>query len=73
MTKRINPHDLCYHSSKDFTEFLFGKLRIRNFRDEPCFPAKRKLLSCQIKTSTLFENNHEINEGNTIQIYIRTL
>ena len=44
----INPHDLCYKFSEDGLDFLFGKLRIRDYRDKPYFPAKIELLSSQI-------------------------
>ena len=37
----INPHDLCYWCSKYVPEFLFGKFRIIDSRNEPYFPAKR--------------------------------
>ena len=50
--------DLCYQSSKDCPDFLFDRLRIRGFRDEPCFPAKRKSSSCQIKLKTMIRNNN---------------
>ena len=55
----INSHDLCYQCSKYGPGFLFGKLGIRDSRDEPHFPAKIKLLSSQIKMNTLFQNNNE--------------
>ena len=42
--KKMNPRDLCYQCSKDGAEFLFGKLRLRDFRDELCFPAKNKII-----------------------------
>ena len=51
----INPHNLFYQCSKYSPEFLFGKLRIRGSRYEPCFPPKRnyyhvkyKLICCLI-------------------------
>ena len=56
----INSCDLCYRFSKDGPDFSFGKLRIRDSRDEPHFPAKRKSLSCQIQMNTLFKNNDGI-------------
>ena len=54
----INTNWLCYQCSKYGSDFLFGKFRIRNSRDKPYFPAKRKLLSCQIRISTLFKNSY---------------
>ena len=36
----INPHDLCYQCFKYGPYFLFGKLRIKDFRNEPHFPGK---------------------------------
>ena len=36
----INPNDLFYQYSKHVPDFLFGKLRIRDYRDEPCFTEK---------------------------------
>ena len=30
----------------------------KDCKDEPKFPAKRKSLSCQIKTKTMFKKNH---------------
>ena len=35
----INSHELYYQCSKDGPDFLFGKLRIRDSRDETHFPA----------------------------------
>ena len=43
--------------------FLIGKLSIGDSRDEPNFPAKRKLLSCQIQMNTLFKNNYGRKRG----------
>ena len=40
--EKINPHDLCYQCSKDGPDFLFGKSRIRDSRDEPYFHEKIK-------------------------------
>ena len=37
-------------------------MRIRDYRDEPCFLAKIKLSSCQIQMNTLFNNNYGIKE-----------
>ena len=56
--KTVNPHDLCYQCSKYGPEYLFGKLRIRDCRDKPYFSGKTKLISYQIKISTLFKNNN---------------
>ena len=61
--QKINPHDLCYKCSKDGPEFLFGKLRIRDYRDEPCFPSKVKILSCKIQMNTVFNDKDEINRS----------
>ena len=33
-------HDLYHNCSKDGTDFLLEKLRIRDCRDKPCFTAK---------------------------------
>ena len=52
----INPHDLCYQCSKYGPDFLFGKLRMIDFRYETCFTSKIKLLSSQIKTNAFFKN-----------------
>ena len=35
--EKINPHDVCYQCSKHGPDFLFGKLRIEDFIDEPHF------------------------------------
>ena len=42
--------------------FLFGKLRVRDSRDELHFPAKIKL-SSQIQINALFENNYKIKRS----------
>ena len=60
--KTINPHDFCYHCSKYGPACFFENLRISNFRYEPYFPAKRKLLSCQIKMKTMFKKNNAIKK-----------
>ena len=49
--KIINPHDLCYQCSEDGPDLLFGKLIIGDCIYEPCFPAKWRLLSYQIKVN----------------------
>ena len=49
----INPCDFCYQCSKHFPDCLFGKLRIKDFNDEPHFPNKRQLISGQIKINIL--------------------
>ena len=59
----INTNELCEQCSKDGPEFLFGKMGIRGSRYEPCFPAKGKLLSCQIKMNALFKNNDGIKRS----------
>ena len=58
----INPHNLFYQCSKYSPDFLFSKSRIRDYRNEPHFPTKIKLLSSQIQINTLFKNNYEIKE-----------
>ena len=58
--EKINLSDLCYQCYRFVSEFLFGKLRIRDYREEPHFPAKISLLSSQIQMNTLFKNNDEI-------------
>ena len=55
----MNTHYLCYQCSKYGPDFLFGNLRIRDCKDEPCFPEKRKLLSCQMKMKTIFKKKME--------------
>ena len=45
----INTHDLCYQCSKDGSIMFFVIMRIGDFKDETYFPAKRKLISCEIK------------------------
>ena len=50
---------MCYQCDKDGPEFLFGKLSIRDKRDEPYFPVKRKLLLGQIRINTFFKKKHE--------------
>ena len=50
----INPHDLCYQCSKHGADFLFGKLRIKDFN-----VPKIKLISIQIQMNTLFNTNDE--------------
>ena len=49
--QKINPRDLCYQCSKDVTDFLFGKLRIRDYIYKPwfylkvnCYHIKSKLI-----------------------------
>ena len=54
----INPRDWFHYCYKDGPVFLFGKLRVSYSIDKPCFPAKSKLLSCQIQINTLFKNNY---------------
>ena len=51
----INSHDFCYQCSKHGLDCLFGKLRIKYFNDEPYFPNKKQLISCQIKMNRLFK------------------
>ena len=36
----INTHDLCYQCSKYGPDCLVGKLKIKDFNDEPHFPEK---------------------------------
>ena len=55
----MNPHDLFHQCYKYVTDFLFGRLSIRDSRDGPYFPPKIKLLSSQIQMNTLFYNNDE--------------
>ena len=43
----------CIFLHKDGQEFLFGKLRIRDSRYEPSFPAETRLISFQIKMNIL--------------------
>ena len=43
---------------KRWSILLFGKLRIKDYRYEPCFPTKRKLISCQIQAIALFQDNN---------------
>ena len=69
----INTRELCYQCSKHDPNFLSGKFRIRDYRYKPCFPVKRKSLSFQIQINTLFKNNDEKKEGNTIEIHIMPL
>ena len=57
--KTINCYDFCYQCSKYGPDFLFGNFRIRDCKDEPCFPEKRKLLSCQMKMKTIFKKKME--------------
>ena len=33
--KTVNKHDFCYQCSEDGSEFLFGRLSIKDKRDEP--------------------------------------
>ena len=47
-------------------KILFGNLGIRYCRNKPCFSAKIKSSSCQIKMNALFKK-----KGNMILIYIR--
>ena len=49
----INPHDLFYQCSKDSQDFLFGKLRVVDYRDEShllqeetFYHVKYKLIRC---------------------------
>ena len=48
---------------KDGPDFLFGEILIRVSRYEPCFPATRKILSCQIIINTLLGNDYKIKRG----------
>ena len=34
----MNPHDLCHQCSKHGPDCVFGKLRIKDFDDEPHIP-----------------------------------
>ena len=56
----INPHDFCYQFSKHSPDFLFGKLCIKDFNDEPHFPNLKKLTSSRIKMNMLFKTKDEI-------------
>ena len=47
-----NYHEFSYQCSKDSPDFLFGKLRIRDCREEPLI-----LLSCQMKMKKLFKKD----------------
>ena len=38
--QKINHHYSFYQCYKYGSDFLFGKLRIRDSRDEPCFPER---------------------------------
>ena len=40
LIKYINFHDFCHRCYKDGPYFLFGKLSIRDIKDEPYFPGK---------------------------------
>ena len=57
----INPNDLCYKWSKHGPYCLYGKLRNKDFNDEPHFPLK-KLISDQIQMNTLLKANDKIRK-----------
>ena len=48
-TKTISTHDLCYWCSKHGPDFLFGKLRIKDFNYEPYFPGRINLYQVKSK------------------------
>ena len=56
----LNTHELCYQYSKHGPYFLFGKLRIKYFNDEPHFPERIKSISSQIQMNKLFNDNEKI-------------
>ena len=53
----MNHHDSFYQFSKYGPDFLFRNLRIRDGKDEPYLPAKRKLISCEIKIKIFKKKN----------------
>ena len=55
----INPYDLCYQCSKHVPDYLFGKLRIKDFNDEQHFPERIKLISIKIQMNNLFKTNNK--------------
>ena len=62
----IDTHYLFYQCSKHGPDFLFGKLRIKDFNDEPHFTKTIKLISSQIQMNTLFNNNDGKKEVDVI-------
>ena len=65
----INPHNLCCQCLEHGPYWLFGKLRIKDFNDEPHLTKIIKLLSSQIQMNTLFKNNYFKKEGDRIKLY----
>ena len=61
--KMINTHDLCYQCCKDSPEYLFGNLSMRDCKYEAYFLVKRELISCKIKTKTMFKKNKGTKKG----------
>ena len=52
-------------------QIIFGKLGIRDYRDEPFFPSKLKLLSIKIKINILFKNISGRKQLDVIKLYTR--
>ena len=44
----------------EINQIFFGKLRIKDCKDEPYLPAKRKSISCEIEMKEIFKRNTEI-------------
>ena len=55
----MNPNDLCYQCFKHGPDCLFGKLKIKDFNDEPHFSYILKLISSQIQINKLLKTNYE--------------
>ena len=67
----MNPHELFYQCYKYGPDFLYGKLRIKDFNDEPHLIKNNKLISSRSQTNTLFMTNDKIKIKNVIKAYTR--
>ena len=54
---------MCYQCSEHDPDWLFDKLRIKDFNDKPYFSKKIELISSRIQMNTLFKNNDEIKRS----------
>ena len=57
-SETIYPRDLCYQCSKQDPDFLFGKLRIKDFNDEPHFTERIKLISSKTQINTFLKTDN---------------
>ena len=57
--RKLDPRGLCYQCFQHGPDFLFGKLSIKDFNDEPHFPEIIKVISSWIQINTLLKANDE--------------